>query len=218
MTIFKFPPILTSVKIVTLIQEGNFKKALKLLSRFYKVSTPKAEIDPDKIYDYYKDSFKQTPAIYVDHEKAIYFKKHWHSRSVSTVLHEFFHHLGNEKGVRHNNETPDDFATHFLRTIEPIQLTNGKNYLKEYLPRYVTLETGTKSKREIEAILETKIFWFDADFAGYNHKTRKWELKQNGRRFIHLACKLYPEFHDIRKSVLDRCQITPSIKILEEFK
>jgi len=218
MTVFRFPSILVSVKIVTLIQDGDLVKALRLLAHFYKVSAPSARIDPDRIYDFHKDDFRSVGAIYVHGEKAIYFKNVWHSRSASTVLHEFFHHIGAEKGIRHNNETPDDFAVHFQRSIEPLQLTNPKDYLEKELPTYFALETGTKSKRELEAILGAKVCWLDRDLANYNHKTRRWELKPSGKRFIYLACRLYPEFNDMRKHILNCCQITPSIKILEEFR
>ena len=206
-TIFRFPGPISWVKIMRAIHSGHPQRAYKLLARFYKVPEPKSSIDPNAIYDVYKETFKNIHAIYFHDGYKIAFKSPNNANNETTVLHEFFHHLGNVQSVKHDNETPDSWAEHF-RLAHP-----GLEYLS-YAPNswnegmivgkfeamvllHVAGSQGV-TKEQIPIILGHEKNWYFGWVAKYDRSTRRYVKKGEWEyEFWKYAPKFYPQLDDV---------------------
>jgi hypothetical protein len=194
--IFRFPRPLTVVRIYNLITDGRADKALRILSKFYRIPPPKIEVNPDAIYRSHPQDFLNILAIYNPRAQTIYCKTQDVYRWPMDVLHEFFHHLGHCLGVRHNNETPDDFARLFLQSMGDAELLlHDEQYILGLYRVFAALSIMPLSRREIGELLSPKYRWYPSIYSGkythYNRKTRKWELLPRGRHVMHLIAKYY---------------------------
>jgi len=227
--VFKFPRPLTVVKIYRLICDGHADRALRILSRFYGVPPPKIEVNPDAVYRAYPQDFLRILAVYDPKAKAIYCKTPEIYRWPKDVLHEFFHHLGHCLGIRHDNETPDDFARLFLDSMgdAEILLSPEKRILEVYRV-LAALHIMSLSKREIAVLLGPQYRHYPSMLRGkatrYNRKTRKWEITGRGRHIMHLIAKYYRgtetgrKLESIWKEVVNLTERTVRVEELEKLR
>jgi hypothetical protein len=193
---FRFPKPLTAVRVYKLIWDGHAQKALDILSKFYGVPSPKIEVNPDAIYRADPQDFLNTLAIYSPKTRTISCKTEDVYTRPSHVLHEFFHHLGHCLGVRHNNETPDDFARLFVESIgDAAILLLDQKFVLELYRVLAALNIMSLSTREIGELLGPKYRWYPGlyrdKYTRYNGKTRKWEITPRGRHVLRLIAKYY---------------------------
>lgn len=213
--VFRFPKPLTAVKILKLIGDCEMKQAAHLLAKFYKVTVPETRVDPDVIYDAYPSTFKNTRAVYFDSSKRIVFKTVEIAKNYRTFLHEFFHHLGNEKHIKHNNETPDDWAHQFIQSCEPAYfLLASKDYVKGEFHKLSALSIRNLRQSEIRGILGPGHQLYNNDNYKYDRKSRTWMITQEGRQLWRFILKYYGWNDEWVKIVnLMQHSLTPELQV-----
>jgi hypothetical protein len=99
---------LFKAKIVHLILNKETEEALELLSKHYKVSTPKLKMGMPKRNAKY-------PACYVAKTATIHFANSENLYNPFIILHEFYHHL-RTKGMTHKGteKNADQFAKEYI--------------------------------------------------------------------------------------------------------
>ncbi len=78
--------VIVRAKAVELILKGEAEKALEILSKHYRVNTPKIEIGLPK-------RCRKALGCYVSGKKTIYLRSSEQYRDPFILLHEYYHHL-----------------------------------------------------------------------------------------------------------------------------
>ena len=108
---------LFKAKVIHLILMKETEKALELLSKHYKISTPKLKVGMPK-----RDS--KHPACYVARTVTIHLANSDSLGNPFMILHEFYHHL-RTTGMTHKGTEK-----------------NADNFAKEYVTKYRLSNTG----------------------------------------------------------------------------
>ena len=99
---------LFKTKIVHLILSKETEEALDLLSKHYKVSTPKLKMGMPK-----RDA--KYPACYVARTATIHFANSDNLYNPFIILHEFYHHLRTKSMIHKGTEkNADNFAKEYI--------------------------------------------------------------------------------------------------------
>ncbi len=101
-------------KVVQLILDGRVEEAIKLLSDYYGISSPKVRVGKVK-------GKKRALAVYSHKDRTIYIQYGDLYTNPFVVLHEFYHHLRFRDGKHRGTEKhADKYAYEFIKAYQKI--------------------------------------------------------------------------------------------------
>ncbi len=101
------------VSVVALILDSNPEQAIKVLSRWYKVSEPRLGMGV------FEGRTKGVAAVYSQGRKEILVAKREYLYEPFVIIHEFYHHLRSKGGKHRGTERQaDEFASGFIEAYK----------------------------------------------------------------------------------------------------